>query len=555
METKETKKTEEDLETKEGFEEILDNVDDEDEHALLNILQEKDNLIVSLKEASTKRDKLNEKQIRMLSEDNQKKTNRIRGILQNMNALESKARQKEAELAIFKVEEGKLVEKVEEVKVGFKEYKTNIRGALDKIKSAITDEFARREEYKDRLLENMQEHYQKLENQVKKVDDYYKEVITDISKKQSMSKKYIRNALNDLQEALAYLDLSQADLVEPIQIKEEFSRVLEESSDLFKEFKELKGHVQGATIIKNIENVNIELSEAPVVEGVFREIDEIRKVVREGVEVPVKAKLKAGEVEVAPVTIKAEKGAEARVHIREAPGKGKGDQGAGGGGGAMGTPGKSTGEGKEAAEATGKGKGGEGAGGGGGAMGTPGKGTGEGKEAAEATGKGKGGEGAGGGKETAGAPGGGKGTGTEPEEEAPEKKKGEPSYGPGLRKEDITEDRAEVEVEEPEKKKASEDFQEVVFKRGRNYAPFNWREILNTIQLERFHSIVESCIKAEKEGKFLKALGLYKTIQEQPGIAQTIAGKLLEDHIEYLEDIIKKKYSFYYKPAEPIPAV
>ena len=48
----------------------------------------------------------------------------------------------------------------------------------------------------------------------------------------------------------------------------------------------------------------------------------------------------------------------------------------------------------------------------------------------------------------------------------------------------------------------------------------------------------------------MKALGLYKTVREQPGIADTIAGKLLDDHIEFLEDIIKRKYSFNYKPGE-----
>ena len=45
----------------------------------------------------------------------------------------------------------------------------------------------------------------------------------------------------------------------------------------------------------------------------------------------------------------------------------------------------------------------------------------------------------------------------------------------------------------------------------------------------------------------MKALGLYNTIREQPGISTTIAGKLLDDHIEYLEDLIKRRYSFNYK--------
>ena len=47
----------------------------------------------------------------------------------------------------------------------------------------------------------------------------------------------------------------------------------------------------------------------------------------------------------------------------------------------------------------------------------------------------------------------------------------------------------------------------------------------------------------KKEGNYIKALGLYKTIQEQPGIKDSIAGKILDDHIEYLEDLIKRRYS------------
>ncbi len=272
MEKKDKKKEEDELDN------VVDNSDDdiEHDHALLKILQEKDNLIVSLKEASTRRDKLNEKQIRMLSEDNAKKTNKMKAMQSDVRNFESFAKQKEAELSVFKVTEEKLTSKVEEFKTAFEQYKSSIRSSLNSIKTSITEEFSKRDEYKEHLLDNMQASYQKLEAQIQEVETYYKEIIADITKKQSMSKKYIRQALNNLQEGLSYLDLSHIDISEPIHVKEEFSRIVDESSDHFKEFKELKGKFQGNTIIKNIENVNVELSEAPVIEGVFREIKEIR---------------------------------------------------------------------------------------------------------------------------------------------------------------------------------------------------------------------------------------------------------------------------------------
>ncbi len=552
MKNKDKKKEKDELDELDNV--VVDNDDDiEHDHALLKILQEKDNLIVSLKEASTRRDKLNEKQIRLLSEDNAKKSSKMKAMQSDVRNFESFAKQKEAELSVFKVTEDKLTSKVEEFKTAFDQYKSSIRSSLNSIKISITEEFSKRDEYKEHLLDNMQASYQKLEAQVQEVENYYKEIIADITKKQSMSKKHIRQALNNLQEGLSYLDLSHIDISEPIHVKEEFRRIVDESSDDFKEFKELKGKFQGNTIIKNIENVNVELSEAPVIEGVFREIKEIRTASGGGGG-------KSTKVELASDKRKEETDAGEEGGSSGAPGASGGSStvlnadkdtpitfkagqvtggvsgGAGGGPSSIGTvkAGRDAG-GADAGSSSGGSAGGAGAG----------SSSGAGKETRSSGAfKSGGSEGAGGGD------GGSRRAGeADPREE---KKKDRPSQGLGGRKDQISDDRSEGEPdeEEPKKKKADNDFQEIVFKRGRNYAPFNWRAILSDIQLDRFQSIIESSIKAEKEGKLMKSLGLYRTIQEQPGISDTIAGGLLADHIEYLEDLIKRQYSIVYETEE-----
>ncbi|MBU1077760.1 MAG: hypothetical protein KKH98_10730, partial [Spirochaetes bacterium] len=325
------------------------------------------------------------------------------------------------------------------------------------------------------VLDNLKDQYLKLESQIQEVDNYYKEIIAEIAKKQGVSKKYIRHALNDLQEALSLLDMSHADYIEPTHIKEEFGKMVEDSTAMFQEFREMKGLPQGSTIIKNIETVNVSLADTPAIEGVFNEIAQITKATRSGLEKSAQASLKESQA-----TSSAGGAGASAGTAKGAKGAGAADAGAG-----AGTAGEASGAGTQA-------------------------GKGEAKAA---------------------------GSGAEDE-----KKKA--SLG------ELSSDRGREET--PQKKKLPEDqIQEVIFRKGRNYAPFNWREILSDIQLKRFESFIESCIKAEKEGKFMKALGLYRTIKEQPGIADTIAGRLLEDHIEYLEDLIKRKYSFKYKPTVP----
>jgi hypothetical protein len=497
-----------------------ENKDEENDHALLNILGEKDKLIVSLKEPSTQRDILNEKQIRMLSEDNSKKNNRIKSLQSEMKAAESAVKQKEAELKVFKITEEKLSSKIEDFKVAFEQYKSSIRENLDGIKSSITEEFAKREEYKDNLLENIQSNYEKLEEQIQSVDDYYKGLVTEITKKQNMAKKYIRQALNNIQEGLSYLDLSHMEVIDPLTQKEEFRKVMDESEGLFNEFKDLKGKYAGGTVIENIENVNIKLSEAPVIEGVFREIREIKQTAIEEPEEEGKKKTKKRKVkseapeEVVTTTSESQIIPQQVIEtqtISKQIIEHQSIESQSGGTPSSGTPSGGKASSEEPAQA---------------------------EDDAPSQPKQK-----------------RKKSAPESDEAPGQKSKGQgPGEGGGAAQNQVNDDRVEEEEqpdEEPKpKKKSADDYQEMVFKRGKNYAPFNWRSILSDVQLDRFQSIIESSIKAEKEGQLMKALGLYKTVQEQPGVSSTIAGKLLEDHIEYLEDIIKRQYSIEYRPEE-----
>jgi len=444
---------------------------DKDVETLLNILREKDNLIVSLKEASTRRDKLNEQQIKMLAEDNAKKLMEIKSLQAKLKEVEAKFAQKEAELSLFKITEEKLSSRVEAFRAEFERYRAQVRSSIDQIKLAIQEELTKREEYKNKILDEMKNNYLKIEAQLQELDNYYKEIIADISKKQGLAKKYIRHALNDLQEALSLLDIAHAEFIQPTKIKEDYSKLIEESNKLFEEFKEMKELPGGTTIIRNIENVNIKLSSAPQIEAIFEEVQHITKSAQEYIEKSAKGIISGEE----------EQKLDKRLPVNEIQKEESGKE-------AFGE------QGKEASVSP------------------------KGVESAGNLGK----------ESSAGAKG----------KESSPKESGKIS----------PDERVNTDDDEKKKKKMNEDdVHEVIFKRGRNYAPFNWESILSDIQLKRFQSFIQSCIKAEKEGNYLKALKLYKTIREQPGIAETIAGKLLDDHIEYLEDIVKRKYSVNYQ--------
>ncbi len=473
---------------------------------ILQTLHSKDKLIVSLKEAATRRDKLNERQIRTLSEDNAKKLMQMRELHTKLNEAEALAKEKEAQLKLFKLADEKLTSRLEKFRAEFNTYREQVRSHLDKIKISIDEELAKREEYKNKIVEQLKESYIKLENRLNNLDKFYKGILSNITKKQTIAKKYIRHALNDLQEALGLLDLGQGELAEPTKIKDEFIEVKASSEGLFKEFKELKGLPSASTIVKNIENVNISLGKAPQIENIFNEIEEITSVLKKNV------KARRGKV---------------------VPGQAvaQGDEGGVGqaGGGGLGGPGSGSSSDLSSASS------GNNMTDGGGSSEQNDRGREHEKQSKDKE-SGQSGESSG----SDGAESSSDNTG----KTASSSDRGG-DKGSGGKQGTLSDERSEKELEDKKKKDETinEDVQEVIFKRNRNYAPFNWREILNDIQLKRFESFIESCIKAEKEGNYIKALGLYKTIQEQPGIKDSIAGKILDDHIEYLEDLIKRRYS------------
>ncbi len=470
--------------------------------ALLNIIKEKDNLIISLKESATRRDKLNERQIKLLSEDNARKLAQINKLQSRIQELESKVKEKESEVEFLKTSGDKVWGKIEEFKVAIERYKTSVKEALNEIKFAIQEEITRREEHKNKMLDELKERYMRLERQLEELDNYYKGILEEVAQKQGLAKNFIKHALHDLQEALALLDMGKLETYEPVKLREDFSRLLQESYSLLENFRKEKALPGASTIVEKIENVNIKLESTPVIEGILGEIMGFSS--------------EAGKKKGTKVSGKVGAGGGAPI----LSGTGSGGGGIKSGSAVRMKSGGSGGEKAEKAESKKKipyspeGGGAAGIGSGGGAGGG---------EGFIRTG---GGAGAGVNRST------GSGINNVPPQSQPS---GIGSLSP--------EERVKGHIEEPEKKRFGEDVHEVIFKRGRNYAPFNWKAILTDINLARFQPFIESCIKAEREGNLMKALQLYKTIREQPGIQGTIAAKLLDDHIEYLEDMVKRKYT------------
>ena len=452
--------------------------------ALLNIIKEKDNLIISLKESATRRDKLNERQIKLLSEDNARKLAQINKLQNRIQELESKMKEKESEVELLKTSGDKVWGKIEEFKVAIERYKTSVKEALNEIKFAIQEEITRREEHKNKMLDELKERYMRLERQLEELDNYYKGILEEVAQKQGLAKNFIKHALHDLQEALALLDMGKLETYEPVKLREDFSRLLQESYSLLENFRKEKALPGASTIVEKIENVNIKLESTPVIEGILGEIMGFSS--------------EAGKKKGTKVSGKV--GAGGGAPILSGTGSGSGGIKSGS---AVST--KSGGGGGEKAESKKK------------IPYSPER------KKGDATRIGGGTQGR---------------TGTSLESDN-NPFQSQPSGIGSL----TPEEKVKGDIEEPEKKRFGEDVHEVIFKRGRNYAPFNWKAILTDINLARFQPFIESCIKAEREGNLMKALQLYKTIREQPGIQGTIAAKLLDDHIEYLEDMVKRKYT------------
>ncbi len=235
--------------------------DSADSHALMHILEEKDKLIVSLKEAATKRDKLNESQIRLLSQDNTNKESRIKSLAIEAKEAEKLLQAKEAEAKALKLVNDEVNDKLALFRSEFEHYKGLVQGLMDRLKQQVETELSQKESRYDILINRLNENYDKLQNKLIEVENYYNGIMQDIASKQGKAKDYIRHAINDLQDALNYLDLSASEYKKPLRLKDEYERMKTESENMFDEVKESRGITK--TVIENIENVNLEINGLP----------------------------------------------------------------------------------------------------------------------------------------------------------------------------------------------------------------------------------------------------------------------------------------------------
>jgi len=241
----------------------------QDHGAMLNILEEKDKIIVSLKESSTQRDKINENQIRLLSEDNERKLGRINELTSSLQRLERTVSQRDAELAIYRERYSQYNDRLEELRKAVGEYKDSIAHALTEIRDMVTHELRDRDERGGQILEKLRDNQQKLEGKLSEVERYYKDIIHQIAEKQVKAKLFIRKALVGLQEALNQLDLNPTQPMLDSRMIGEFSELAARSDDLHKEYGSTAR--DASTIIHNIENVHLQLSSTPKLDRFFRE--------------------------------------------------------------------------------------------------------------------------------------------------------------------------------------------------------------------------------------------------------------------------------------------
>ena len=251
----------------------LNNSDAGGSKAMVKILDEKDKIIVSLKEAATKRDKLNENQIRILSNDNADKSYEIKKIDKKLTEIETSLNKKTSQLDIYKDRTENYGAKLENLKTSIDEYRKQIANSLAQVSDMVSVELTKREEKSDKISGLLRENYSKLENKISQVDSNYKEVISKIAEKQVKAKEFIRKALQDLQEALNLLDINSTGIMIDRTVFDDFSHIINESGSAFAELSSRTK--EASTIVKNIENVNIQLSSAPKLDGILKDLKEI----------------------------------------------------------------------------------------------------------------------------------------------------------------------------------------------------------------------------------------------------------------------------------------
>ena len=238
--------------------------------ALLRILDEKDKIIVSLKEASTKRDKLNESQIRLLSEDNDNKLHKIEQLNEKLSSLQSNYMESSSKLDVYKERVEQSTEKFDELKAVLKEYKSNISHTLTNISDMVSLELANREDRNNKLADRLHENYRKLEERLEALTSEHKSTLEGLSRKQGQAKTLIRDAMQRLQNAMDLLDLGSADLQLNTGVMDDFNSILRDSEQAF---TDLNSRVrETGTIIKKIETLNLQLTETPKLDRHFTEL-------------------------------------------------------------------------------------------------------------------------------------------------------------------------------------------------------------------------------------------------------------------------------------------
>jgi len=243
--------------------------DGESSTPMLKILAEKDKIILSLKEASTKRDRLNESQIRLLSEDNDKKLRKIEQLNEKLSLLQSSYAESSSKLNLYKEKVDQSTTKFDELKTILKEYKHNISQTLGDISDMVASELTSREERNSKLANHLQENYRKLEGRLEKLDSEHRTTLERVSQQQGQAKKLIRDAVQRLQNALDMLDLGSPELQLNPRIIDDFNSILRDSEAAF---TDLNSRVRETDIIiKKIENLNLQLAETPKLDRYFTE--------------------------------------------------------------------------------------------------------------------------------------------------------------------------------------------------------------------------------------------------------------------------------------------
>ncbi|MDR2733127.1 MAG: hypothetical protein LBC99_00620 [Spirochaetota bacterium] len=240
-----------------------------DSSAMLDIIREKDKIISTLKESAAQNDKINENQISLLSEDNEKKLKRINELMAKVRKLEKEVQARDEKLSLNTERSSTHGFRLEQLKLAVDEYKDNISHSVGEIRDMVTKELHERDERGEQILDRMRSNQDKLEGKLSEVEQYYKNMIHGISEKQVKSRLFIRKALVDLQEALSQLDLNANQPILDSRKMSEFQDLLSQSEDLANEYRS-RSH-DASTVIHNIENVNIQLASTPKLDRLFQE--------------------------------------------------------------------------------------------------------------------------------------------------------------------------------------------------------------------------------------------------------------------------------------------